>query len=316
MKAIRIHQFGNPNVLHLEEAERPEPSDGELLIRVFAAGVNPVDSKTRSGKYRRDDTRFPATLGRDVSGVVEAVGRGVDGFKPGDAVYAFLGANSGGYAEYALAEEQEVSRKPDTLDHTHAAAVPLAAETAWQGLFDHGGLQPGERVLIHGAAGGVGHYAVQFAKARGATVVATGSADDLELLRQLGADVVIDYKSERFEERAGECDLVLDLIGGETQARSWAVLKDGGRMISTLEQPSREEAEKHHARAEVFMAKPKAEQLREIARMIDDHKVKVHLKQAVPLADAAQAHRTLENEHTQGKIVLTVDDSRHPRENA
>ena len=306
MKATRIHSFGNSDVLTLEETPRPEPADGQVLIKVHAAGVNPVDWKTRSGNYMKADIHLPLTLGRDVSGVVEGVGRGVTGFKPGDDVYAFLGSHSGGYAEYALAEEQETARKPASLDHVHAAAVPFAATTAWQALFDHGNLQPGQRVLIHGAAGGVGHYALQFAKAKGATVIVTGRSEDLNLLRSLGADEVIDYRKARFEERARDIDLVLDLIGGETQERSWECLKDGGTLISTLEQPSREKAEAHHAKAKVIMAEPKAEQLREIASLIEQGKVKVIIEETFPLAEAKQAHDAIERRHTQGKIVLTV----------
>lgn len=306
MKATRIHSFGSSDVLTLEETPRPEPADGQVLIKVHAAGVNPVDWKIRSGHFHREELQLPMTLGRDVSGVVEGVGRGVGDFKPGDEVYAFLGSHDGGYAEYALAEERELAPKPASLDHVHAAAVPLAATTAWQALFDHGNLQPGQRVLIHGAAGGVGHYALQFAKAKGATVIVTGRSEDLALLRSLGADDVIDYRKARFEERARDIDLVLDLVGGETQERSWECLKDGGALISTLEQPSREQAEAHHAKGEVFMAEPRAEQLREITGLIEQGKVRVVIEETFPLAEAKQAHDAIERKHTQGKIVLTV----------
>ncbi len=306
MKAVRIHSLGGTGVLTLEETPRPEPADGQVLIKVRAAGVNPVDCKTRSGKFQRPDMALPMTLGRDIAGVVEGVGRGVTGIKPGDEVYAYLDAHGGGYAEYALAEEGETAPKPASLDDIHAAAVPLAATTAWQALFDHGHLQPGQRVLIHGAAGGVGHYAVQFAKVHGATVVATGRSEDRELLESLGADEVIDYRKDRFDERVHDVDLVVDLIGGETQARSWACLKDGGTLISTLEQPSEEKAAEHHAHAEYMSAGPKAEQLQEIARLIDDGKVKVVIEETFPLSEVRQAHETLERKHTQGKIVLTV----------
>lgn len=306
MKATRIHSFGSSNVLTLEETPRPEPTDGQILIKVHAAGVNPVDWKIRSGQSRKAEQQMPLTLGRDVSGVVEAVGRGVAGFKLGDEVYAFLGSHSGGYAEYALAEEREVALKPRSLDHVHAAAVPLAATTAWQALFEHGDLQPGQRLLIHGAAGGVGHYALQFAKAKGASVIATGRSEDMSLLRALGADEVIDYRKARFEERARDIDFVLDLVGGETQERSWECLKDGGTLISTLEQPSQEKAEAHHARATAMVVEPKAEQLREITNLIEQGKVKVIIEEIFPLSEAKQAHDAIERRHTQGKIVLTV----------
>jgi NADPH:quinone reductase-like Zn-dependent oxidoreductase len=307
MKAIRIHSLGDPDVLKLEDTPRPEPGDNEILIHVKAASVNPVDYKIRSGEFKKGEIKLPTTLGRDVAGVVESVGRNVRNVKPGQEVYAFLGAKSGGYAEYAIAEQNEVSPKPDRLDFVEAAAVPLAAETAWQALFDHGELKQGERVLIHGAGGGVGHFAVQFAKAKGATVIATASKEDVNFVSELGADRVIDHKAEDFEKTVREVDLVIDLIGGETQKKSWTVLKDGGRMVSVLEQPSKEEAERKHAKAVVFMAQPKAEQLEEIGELISDNKVTVAVSKVLPLEEAKEAHERLEHEHSQGKLVLTVD---------
>lgn len=306
MNAVLIRSFGGPEVLEPADVPRPEPHDGELLIQVHAAAVNPVDYKIRSGHFARQETELPTVLGRDVSGTVIAVGHGATGFKPGDDVYAFLGAHSGGYAEFAIAKETEAAHKPRSLDHVAAAAVPLAATTAWQALFDHGNVKAGQRVLIHGAAGGVGHFAVQFAKAKGAHVIATGGPDDVALLRGLGADEVIDYKHERFEERAGEVDLVLDLIGGETQERSWQVVRPGGTIVSTLQQPDREKAREHGARGVVFMAQPRRDQLREIAQLIDDGEVHVRVQHTHPLNEARRAHEELEHEHTTGKTVLTV----------
>jgi NADPH:quinone reductase-like Zn-dependent oxidoreductase len=195
---------------------------------------------------------------------------------------------------------------PNSLDDIHAAAVPLAGTTAWQALFDHGRLEAGQRVLIHGAAGGVGHFAVQFAKAKGATVVATCSTEDVEFVTDLGADVVVDYKREDFAAKAGRVDLVIDLIGGETQQRSWAVLRNGGTMVSTLQQPSPEEARARQARAIVFMAKPLREQLIEIGRLIDAGQVRVLVQHTHALEEAPQAHEELEHQHAMGKTVLTV----------
>jgi len=305
MKAIRIHSFGGPEVLSLEDINRPQPADGEVVIKVRAAGVNPVDYKIRGGSMKGDIT-LPTTLGRDVSGVVEAVGRGVKGTEVGDEVYAFLGSHSGGYAEFAVAKAEEMAPKPASLDYVHAAAVPLAATTAWQALFDHGKLQRGQRVLIHGAGGGVGHFAVQFAKARGATVIATGAPEDMELLRRLGADEVINYEKERFENRAKDIDLVIDLIAGDTQERSWNVLKDGGKIISTLKPPSEQKAAEHHAKAEAFYAEPRRDELIEIGRMIDAGKVSVVVEKTFPLARARLAHEKMESEHSRGKLVLEV----------
>ncbi len=234
------------------------------------------------------------------------MGPGVTGYEVGDDVYAFLASHAGGYASFAIARENEIALKPASLDHVHAAAVPLAAVTAWQALFDHGRLQPGQRVLIHGAAGGVGHFAVQFAKAKGATVIATAGPEDLQFVKDLGADQVINYKDKAFENQTGDIDLVIDLIAGDTQERSWKVLKDGGALISTLEQPSEEKAARHEARAKVFVAEPKHEQLVAIARLIDDGKIRVILQKTYDLDDAALAQDELEHEHSIGKRVLTV----------
>jgi NADPH:quinone reductase-like Zn-dependent oxidoreductase len=306
MNAVIIRSFGGPEVLENTDLPRPKPTNGEVLIRVRAASVNPVDYKIRSGSYVKTAIKLPLVPGRDVAGTIEAVGRGVSDFAVGDEVYAFLGSHSGGYAQFAIAREREVAPKPKSLDFVKAAAVPLAAITAWQALFDHGGLQRGERVLIHGAAGGVGHLAVQFAKAKGATVVATGSTEDMKFLTSLGADKVIDYKKERFEDRVDPVDLVIDLVGGETQDRSWNVLKPGGRMVSTLQQPSEQKARAQNVRVKVFMAEPRQEQLVEIGKLIDAGKVRVQVSRTRTLNEAPQAHEELENEHSTGKLVLTV----------
>jgi NADPH:quinone reductase-like Zn-dependent oxidoreductase len=297
MNAICIHFFGGSDVLTLEEVPAPQPAEGEVLIKVQAAGVNPVDYKMRAGKFRADGQKPPMILGREVSGVIERVGGGTGTVKTGDG---------GGYAEYAVAKVQEIAAKPAAMDHVHSAAVPLAALTAWQGLFDHGGLQAGERVLIHGAAGGVGHFAVQFAKQAGAYVVTNAKAEDTKLLFGLGADEVIDCKTERFEERTRDIDLVFDLVAGYTQQRSWTVLKEGGRIVSTLQPPAAEEGARHHAQGKVFKVEPKPRQLMEIARLIDAGVITVVLDQALPLAEARRAHDHLENDHVRGKVVLTV----------
>ena len=306
MKTIRIHSFGDARVLTSEDAPRPQPDNNQILIRVRAASVNPIDYKIRSGSYSKSKVELPLTLGRDVAGTIEALGRDVKVFDLGDDVFAFLNAHSGGYAEYAIAEANEVAPKPETLDFVTAAAVPLAAITAWQGLFDYGELEAGQRVLIHGAAGGVGLFAIQFAKIRGAVVIATGRVDDLELMRDLGATETIDYQSEKFEDRLNDIDLVFDLVGGETQERSWEVLRNGGRIISTVQSPSAEKARQYNCEGKVFMAKPRAEQLRTIGRLIDEGSVVVRVQKTLPLERVREAHEQLEHEHTQGKIVLTV----------
>jgi NADPH:quinone reductase-like Zn-dependent oxidoreductase len=308
MKAVRIHSFGGPEVLRLEDVPKPRPANDEVLIKVRAAGVNPIDYKLRSGEFKPVGMQMPMTLGRDVSGTVEDVGSNVAGVSVGDDVIAMLDSEHGGYAEYTTAKANGIAAKPGSLDHLHAAAVPLAATTAWQGLFDHGKLKAGERVLIHGAAGGVGHFAVQFAKDRGAYVIATARAEDRDVLRRLGADEIIDYRSERFEDQVREIDLVFDLVAGETQQRSWKVLKDGGRIVSTLQPPSRDEAARRHAKGEAFMVEPNRDELAQISRLIENGKVSVLVQEVLPLTDVVRAHERLEHEHVRGKVVLAVGD--------
>ncbi len=307
MKAVRIRSFGGPEVLEFAEVEKPVPKDDEVLIKVHAASVNPVDYKIRSGKYPMVKDQLPKVLGRDVAGEIERCGQGVRGLQEGEAVYAVLDGGPGGYAEYVTVRADLVAPKPGKLDYRSAAAVPLAGVTAWQGLFDHGHLQAGQRVLIHGGAGGVGHLAVQFAKAKGATVATTVATQDVEFARRLGADQVIDYTRERFEDEVHDVDLVLDLIAGETQERSWAVLKDGGTMISSLARPSEAKAREHRAHAENFVAHPDRAELMEIGRLIDQGRVHPHVAAVFELKQAAEAQARLEQGHTEGKVVLEMD---------
>jgi len=307
MKAVRIRSFGGPEVLEFTEIEKPIPKDEEVLIRVRAASVNPVDYKIRSGKYppvKQD--QLPKVLGRDVAGVIEHCGQAVRDLKEGETVYALLDGGPGGYAEYVTVRADLVAPKPGQIDYRAAAAVPLAGLTAWQGLFDHGHLQPGQRVLIQGGAGGVGHLALQFAKAKGATVATTVATQDVEFVRHLGADQVIDYTRERFEDEVHDVDLVLDLIAGETQERSWAVLKDGGTMISSLARPSAAKAREHQAHAENFVAHPDRAELIEIGRLIDQGRVHPHVSAVFELKQAAEAQAQLEHRHAQGKVVLQM----------
>ncbi|HWK49576.1 MAG TPA: NADP-dependent oxidoreductase [Steroidobacter sp.] len=305
MQAIRIHSFGGPEVLELDEVPRPEPERDEVLVRIKAASVNPVDYKIRSGGFAKPE-QLPMVLGQDMSGTIARCGTQVQDWETGDDVFAMLPSSRHAYAEYVTIKASDAVPKPQTVDHEHAAAVPLAALTAWQGLFDQGDLQRGQHVLIHGGAGGVGHFAVQFAKVAGATVTATGSNADQEFLRELGADQVIDYKSERFEDQVRDVDLVFDLIGGETQDRSWAVLKPGGTLVSTLGQPAKEKAQARKASGKGYRAQPDPEQLAEIAQLIDDGKVRVYVQAVYPMRDAAEAQAHLEHDHAQGKTVLSA----------
>jgi NADPH:quinone reductase-like Zn-dependent oxidoreductase len=304
--SVCIHSFGGPEVLRFEDLPVPQPQDDEVLLRVQAAGTNPVDYKTRNGSYPMVKAdQLPVVLGREVSGTVEACGTRAHTLKAGDPIYAMLGSDRGGYAEYVVVKAIEMAAKPQSLDHVQAAGVPLAGLTAWQGLFDHGGLQAGQRVLIHGGSGGVGHLAVQFAKACGANVITTVSTDNVDFARKLGADQVIDYERERFEDEAADVDLVLDLVAGETQDRSWAVLKPGGTLVSTLSEPSAERASARGVRGLRFMAHPNGEQLNEIGRLIEAGKVRPVITETFRLDQAADAHRRVER-GVRGKVVLRV----------
>lgn len=305
MHAVRIHEFGGRDVLKYEEAPRPVPGKGEVLIKVHAAGVNPVDWKIRKGLF--GPVQFPATLGFDVSGVVEAVGEDVKRLVLGDEVYALLPLQkAGGYAEYVVCQESIVALRPKRVDHETAAAVPLAALTAWQALLDHGKLEKGQTVLIHAGAGGVGHFAVQIAKAHGARVIATASPENHEYLTTIGADQVIDYKSQKFEELVKDVDLVLDSIGGQTQSRSIGIIRKGGRLVSIVQPPSREKLDEAGITGNIFLVQPDADQLRRLAELIDAGKIKPYISDTFPLADAAKAHEKSETGRTVGKIVLTV----------
>jgi len=306
MKAVVIHEFGSVDVLRIEDLPTPEPKPDEVLVKVHAASINPVDYKIRSGKYPPVPfEQLPVVLGRDVSGTVERCGSIAAKFKPDDAVYALLDGRNGGYAEFVIVKERDLVAKPAQAGFNEAAAVPLAAITAWQGLFDHGILQSGQHVLIHGGAGGVGHFAIQCAKARGARVSTTVSNQDLEFVRELGADQAIDAAG-RFEDELSDVDLVLDLIGGEIQERSWAVLKRGGTMVSTLSQPSASQAKAHSVRADHYVAQASAQELGEIGALLDAGKLRPHIAAVFRFEDVAAAQRQLESHHNRGKIILHV----------
>jgi NADPH:quinone reductase-like Zn-dependent oxidoreductase len=307
MKAVRIHEFGGPGVMRIDTVDPPQPGRDELLLRMHAASTNPVDYKMRAGMYppvSRD--KLPVVLGRDVSGVVERAGPGVQSFRQGDGVFAMLAPDRGAFAEFVIVKESETAPKPTHLSHAQAAAVPLAALTAWQGLIEHGGLSAGQCVLIHGGAGGVGHFAIQIAKAKGATVATTVSGGDMEFARQLGADQAIDYEAHKFEELVRDVDVVFDLVAGETQERSWGVLKRGGILVSTLGRPPEDEASQYGVRAAGFMARPNGSQLAEIGRLIDAGKIRPVVAAIFPLAEAQDAERRLEQHHVSGKIVLEL----------
>src|SRR5260221_209836 len=310
MKAIRIHRYGGPEALQYEDAPRPQPQAGEVLIRVHAAGVNPIDWKVREGHVKDFwPHKFPLILGWDLSGVVEELGRGVSRFKIGDEVYSVPDPiRNGAYADYIVVRESELALKPNSLHHIRAAAVPLAALTAWQSLFDTAQLQPGQRVLIHAGSGGVGHFAVQLAKWKGAYVFATASTKNQKLLRELGADETIDYTTQRFEDVARNVDIVLDPIGGDTQERSWQTLKKSGALLSLVQPPSADTAKELGVRAAFVASHPNGAQLAEIARLIDSRKLKPIVERILPLLEVRRAHELSQSGHTRGKIVLPVKE--------
>lgn len=307
MKTQRFHAFGGPAVLKMEDLPRPDLGEEELLVKVMAAGVNPVDYKIREGKYPAVKAdQLPYVPGREIAGVVEACGGLVDEWKVGDAIFAMLGIDRGGYAEYAIVKDSEAAPKPRSLDFVAAASVPLAGLTAWQGLFRYGELKAEHRVLIHGGSGGVGHFAIQFAKVRGAYVITTVSAQHIDFVRSLGADEVIDYKAQRFEDVVKDVDLVYDLIAGETQERSWDVLRRGGIMVSTLAEPSQEKARAKGVRAMRYTVKENGGELEEIGRLIDEGRVEPKIARTYGLAEAASAQDYVEQGHTEGKVVLKI----------
>jgi NADPH:quinone reductase-like Zn-dependent oxidoreductase len=306
MNAVRLHEFGGSEKLVYEKAPKPAPKPGELLIEVFAAGVNPVDWKIRTGRGKAAPSE-PMILGYDVSGVVTAVGEGVERFKPGDEVFAYLSLQrGGGYAEYAIALESEVAKKPTNVDHVQAAAIPLAALTAYQALFETAELKEGQSVLIHAGAGGVGHFAIQLAKTRGVKVFATASEKNLSFLKSLGADVAIDYEAQRFEQLAKDVDVVLVSIPGETLERSYATTKQGGMLVSIIGGLDEKKLAAQGVRGRSILVRPDGKQLTELAQLVEDHKLVPTVSLIVPLAEAAKAHDASQTSRTRGKIVLKV----------
>jgi NADPH:quinone reductase-like Zn-dependent oxidoreductase len=308
MKAIVVHQYGGPEVLKLEKVPWPQPKEDEIRVKVAAAGVNPVDASIRSGVFAKFfHSKLPLVPGYDISGTVEQLGSKITKFKVGDAVYAYLGLKEGGgYAEYAVATENEAAPKPKTLNFIEAAAVPVAGLTAWQALIDNAHLGAGQTVLIHGGSGGVGSFAIQIAKAKGARVIATASTQNQDLLKQLGADVAIDYTKTKFEDVAKDVDVVLDSVGKDTLARSYGIVKTGGYIVSLVAQPSTVELEAHGIHGAAINVQPNASELAALGKLIDEKKIKVIVSQVLLLAEAGKAQAQAETHHTRGKIVLTV----------
>jgi NADPH:quinone reductase-like Zn-dependent oxidoreductase len=307
MQAVQVRRFGGVEVLEYGRAPRPVPGAGQVLVRVAAAGVGPWDAWVRAGKSAIDQP-LPLIPGSDLSGTVAAVGPGISGFRAGDAVFGVTNARfTGAYAEYAVAQAAMLARKPPHLNDVEAASVPVVASTAWQMVFDHGRAAAGQRVLVHGAAGNVGAYAVQLAKQAGAEVVATVLSRDVDYVRTLGADRVIDVQETRFEQAVKEVDVVIDTLGGEAQQRSFAVLRPGGVLVSSVAQPDPDQAARHGVRGVFFLVAVTSAGLATIAELLDAGRLSTHVGEVLPLAEARLAHEMLAGKpHRPGKIVLTV----------
>lgn len=302
MQAIRVHEYGGPSVLKAETVERPEAQADEALVRIVYAAVIPLDFKIRNGWLQ---TVFPVTMpyipGFYASGVIEEVGPGVTAFNPGDRVFGMI---RGAYAEYGVAKAQELMKLPDNLSFEEAATIKAGAEAAWKALFTEGELEAGQTVLIHAAAGGVGQFAVQLAKWKGATVIATASAANVDFVKSLGADQVIDYQTTNFEDIVKDADLVVDTVGGETETRSWSVLKKGGVFVSLTQDPSQENALKHGVAAKFNTKLPSREDLQQLTELMAEGTIKAQVDSIFPLDQAAQALEKSEARRGRGRILL------------
>jgi NADPH:quinone reductase-like Zn-dependent oxidoreductase len=308
MRAIRIHRQGGPEDLVYEEAQRPSLCPGDALVKVHAVGISPAEFTWRIWTTPDGRSRLPLIPCHEVSGVVAALGPGTTSVAVGDEVYALTDFwRDGAAAEYIAVPAADLAPKPRTVDHVHAAATPLSALTAWQALFDHGALRAGQNVLIHGAAGGVGSFAVQLARWRGAFVSATVSMRNVEFANGLGADQVIDYTASRFEDTVREVDLVLDVVGGDTREQSWSVLRPGGTLVTLVRPSSDDWAAGHGARGVFFIVEPNRHQLTEIARLIDEGRVKPFVEAVYPLAEARHAYELGLQKSPRGKLVLRVE---------
>jgi NADPH:quinone reductase-like Zn-dependent oxidoreductase len=304
MKAIQVHTYGGPDVLELEEVPRPQPAPDEVLVKVYATGVNPVDWKMRKG-YRQHP--LPFIPGWDVSGVVEETGKRVTDLQIGDEVYGRPDTSrNGSYAEYITVKASELGHKPASIDYIAAAAIPLAGLTAWQALFEHAKLKNGQKLFIHGASGGVGTYAVEFAKWKGAYVIGTASSQNLSFLKELGADEAIDYHERDFEKQFTDIDVVFDTIGGDTQKRSLQMLKPGGILVTTVKVEDEAAFKQKGVRITGMFTTSKKEDLEAIAQLVDEGRVKPIVSKVLPLEAAEEAHRISEDGHVRGKIVLRV----------
>lgn len=304
MKAVVINEYGNNDVIHLVDATIPQPGAREVLVKVKTAGVNPVDWRIRSGAGTRFGLTLPIALGSEIAGTIEKLGDEVTGFTIGDAVYGKI--RTGGFAEYAIAREDEVAHKPQRLDFIHAAAIPLAALTAWQGMFDLANLTSGQRILITGASGGVGSLAVQLAKAKGAYVIGTASGHNGNFVKQLGVDEFVDYTRQDFATVVHNVDVVFDTVGGETYQHAFKTLKTGGYFVTAVEFPTEEQRNTYGDRLARVFCKSDPEDLAAISALVDNNQLIPHIANVLPLSEIKQALDLSETRRTRGKIVLQI----------
>lgn len=309
MRAIVIRAYGGPEVMKLENVARPKPADDEVLIRGFAASINPVDVAIRKGYLAKLVGNFPLILGMDAAGIVEKIGNKVTKYKAGDPVFAFFTLkDEGGYAEFVTAKEDEVALKPGTVSFTQAAGAGAAGATAWEALIDTANLRGGQTVLIHGGSGGVGHLAIQIAKAKGAKVLATASSANQEFLRQVGADVAVDYTRTKFEDVAKDVDVVLDTVGRDTLERSYGVVKKGGIIVSIVDEPKAAALDARGIRGVTLRCTPKAGVLEQLSKLMEAKKLTPVISQTFPITQVVQAQDQIATGHTRGKIVLKIID--------
>lgn len=302
MKAIQIKEYGDESVLDYTDVNRPEPKSDEILVKIEAAAVNPVDIKIRNGKGREWGMKLPLILGADFAGTVEEIGSEIKKYKQGDEVYGKIVI--GCYAQYVIVKEDELSLKPKNLDFDNAASIPMGALTAYQAIFDTANLKSGQKILVHGASGGVGEMAVQLAKAKGAYVIASASGSNENFVRSIGADEFIDYKTVNFEDKVKDMDVVFDPVGGETNKKSYQVLKKGGFLVSLVQAADEELMKKYQVTAKVMMSRPNPAQLAEITKLVEEGKLKTRVNQIFPLSEAAKAQKASEEGHVKGKIIL------------
>lgn len=305
MKAVFVRQWGGLDVAVFEDIERPSAGPGEILVSVKATSISPFDWKVREG-YLQDYIPLPVMLGSDLAGDIVEVGEGVEGWEVGTPIYGMKGLRGGAYAEYTTVLPNEIAKKPTTLSYTEAATIPHAALTAWEALFMQADLQPGQRILIHAAAGGVGHFAVQFAKMKGAYVIGTASTPRHDFLKSLGADELVDYTTTPFESVVKDVDVVFDTIGFDTTVRSFGVLKPGGTIVSIVTPPDFEAAGKLGINAKFFGGQSSTEILTQIAELVDAGKVKPFLQEVYNFDQIHDAMQASQGQHVQGKLGVVM----------